>query len=253
MKLFSKSAFTLAEVLITLGIIGMVAQMTLPALMQSTDKQANLSRLKKFYASFNQGMQMYMQSEDCPDLACTNIFLGKHDSAEWQSAVLSALKISFKNVVPCVGSECKVIIKYLGGGSPFSLFEYPTYYTVKMSDGSLVAFRDADSQNCYVSETGKIKGICSFVYVEVNGAKFPNTRGRDFFIFILAADGVLYPYKGAEYAKWYEGSDDIEASSAYWQTDTGDCGTAGSDVLPANTEGGSCAARIMESGWIMDY
>lgn len=31
---FSKSAFTLAEVLITLGIIGIVAAMTLPALIQ---------------------------------------------------------------------------------------------------------------------------------------------------------------------------------------------------------------------------
>lgn len=47
-----KSAFTLAEVLITLGIIGVVAAMTLPALKQKLDERANITMLKKFYSEF---------------------------------------------------------------------------------------------------------------------------------------------------------------------------------------------------------
>lgn len=44
----TKQAFTLAEVLITLGIIGVVASMTLPALIQ-TNKNAEVeSKLKKY-------------------------------------------------------------------------------------------------------------------------------------------------------------------------------------------------------------
>ena len=43
-----KAAFTLAEVLITLGIIGIVAAMTLPALMANGRKQETVARLKKF-------------------------------------------------------------------------------------------------------------------------------------------------------------------------------------------------------------
>lgn len=43
-----EAAFTLAEVLITLGIIGIVAAMTLPALMANGRKQETVARLKKF-------------------------------------------------------------------------------------------------------------------------------------------------------------------------------------------------------------
>lgn len=47
-------AFTLAEVLITLGIIGIVAALTMPALMSGYRKQVAETRLKKFYSSMNQ-------------------------------------------------------------------------------------------------------------------------------------------------------------------------------------------------------
>lgn len=43
-----KFAFTLAEVLITLGIIGVVAALTMPSLIQNHKKQTTLSKLKKY-------------------------------------------------------------------------------------------------------------------------------------------------------------------------------------------------------------
>ena len=52
-----KVAFTLAEVLITLGIIGVVAAMTLPALIQNYKKQVVETRMKKFYSNINQAIQ----------------------------------------------------------------------------------------------------------------------------------------------------------------------------------------------------
>ena len=54
----AKAAFTLAEVLITLGIIGIVAAMTLPALIQKHNKQVVETRLKKFYSTINQAIQL---------------------------------------------------------------------------------------------------------------------------------------------------------------------------------------------------
>lgn len=41
------AAFTLAEVLITLGIIGVVAAMTMPSLIQNTKEKEAISKLKK--------------------------------------------------------------------------------------------------------------------------------------------------------------------------------------------------------------
>ena len=51
-----KTAFTLAEVLITLGIIGVVSAMTLPTLIESHNRQVVETRLKKFYSTINQAI-----------------------------------------------------------------------------------------------------------------------------------------------------------------------------------------------------
>lgn len=49
-------AFTLAEVLITLGIIGIVTAMTLPALIANHNKKVIETRLKSFYSTMNQAI-----------------------------------------------------------------------------------------------------------------------------------------------------------------------------------------------------
>ena len=51
-------AFTLAEVLITLGIIGIVASLTIPSLIEKQKEKAIVAKLKKFYSSFSQAYQM---------------------------------------------------------------------------------------------------------------------------------------------------------------------------------------------------
>ena len=51
-------AFTLAEVLITLGIIGIVAAMTLPTLIQDYQKKQAVSQLKKTYSIMNQAIKL---------------------------------------------------------------------------------------------------------------------------------------------------------------------------------------------------
>lgn len=45
-----KNGFTLAEVLITLGIIGVVAAMTMPTLIQKNQDKELISRIKKTYS-----------------------------------------------------------------------------------------------------------------------------------------------------------------------------------------------------------
>lgn len=52
------NGFTLAEVLITLGIIGIVASMTLPTLTAKTRKAEATARIKKFYSAMHQAIIM---------------------------------------------------------------------------------------------------------------------------------------------------------------------------------------------------
>ena len=53
-----RGAFTLAEVLITLGIIGVVAALTIPTLMANHRKQVVETSLEKFYSTMNQAIKM---------------------------------------------------------------------------------------------------------------------------------------------------------------------------------------------------
>lgn len=53
-----KSGFTLAEVLITLGIIGVVAALTLPALVANYRKNVTVTRMQKFYSVMNQAVRL---------------------------------------------------------------------------------------------------------------------------------------------------------------------------------------------------
>jgi len=52
-KLFSKQAFTLAETLIVIGIIGVVAALTLPNLNHATGNKEAITKVKKIYSALN--------------------------------------------------------------------------------------------------------------------------------------------------------------------------------------------------------
>ncbi len=58
-----KAAFTLAEVLITLGIIGIIAAMTLPALMIKYKKTQTETKLQKFYSIMSQAVLRWETDE----------------------------------------------------------------------------------------------------------------------------------------------------------------------------------------------
>ena len=60
-KKYEKTGFTLAEVLITLGIIGVVAAMTIPILMTAYQKKQTVTRLKRAYSIVQQSIRL---SED---------------------------------------------------------------------------------------------------------------------------------------------------------------------------------------------
>ena len=66
-----KKAFTLAEVLITLGIIGVVAAMTMPNLIASHQKKVLETSFKKSYSSLLQAL-IYVEPELLPSIVGDN-------------------------------------------------------------------------------------------------------------------------------------------------------------------------------------
>lgn len=57
-------AFTLAEVLITLGVIGVVAALTIPGLMTKYHRSVVETKLEKFYSIMNQAIRMSIEEHD---------------------------------------------------------------------------------------------------------------------------------------------------------------------------------------------
>ena len=61
---FLKSGFTLAEVLVTLGIIGIVASMTIPTLATKIQHKILQNEFKKMYADLNVASRLFYATEE---------------------------------------------------------------------------------------------------------------------------------------------------------------------------------------------
>lgn len=65
---YRRIAFTLAEVLITLGIIGVVAALTLPTVIKNYQKHVTITRLQKAYSILGQVAQKSIADNGSIDL-----------------------------------------------------------------------------------------------------------------------------------------------------------------------------------------
>ena len=75
-----RAAFTLAEVLITLGIIGIVAAMTIPNLIYNYQKKVWVNQLKSTHAILTQGFKRILADDNTTDLTQTELFLNMEKS-----------------------------------------------------------------------------------------------------------------------------------------------------------------------------
>ena len=93
-----KCAFTLAEVLITLGIIGVVAALTLPSLIQKYQDQVLENQLKKTYSTISQGVQKAMADDGVSNFIDTELYQSCKSPEQKSNACAQMVKKYF-NVV----------------------------------------------------------------------------------------------------------------------------------------------------------
>ena len=270
-------AFTLAEVLITLGVIGVVAAMTMPTLIKNYQKKTWVTQLQKTYSVFEQGFQLLLADEgvsklsDTPlspqisgKLGCGKSFgppLSGWDSSDC-SGTLNVLNKYFKFIgVEEYGTTSKGLMR---GSSPISSSDL----MLVLPDGAMIDMAIYSTTNsnytCSTASCDKIKGlggnVCSMageIIIDVNGRKGPNIYGRDIFYFKASDEGKLYPDAGKDYAIYIDNNNSnkiysLEESSRYWRNSTNKCGIPNGG-LTSDASGEGCAARIIENGWKMDY
>lgn len=179
--------FTLAEVLITLGIIGVVAALTLPAVINNTEKKERQEALKKAYSTLQQALLMYQK--DIGELPTQDTF---NSSAEtFKKAILSY----FSGAIDCgKGTENTACMYAYATGSgtnnPYRNYSNSTEaLRTKLDDGQFIV---TDGMMYFFENPGTGGNI--YVSVDVNGfKKLPNRWGHDLFTFELTDTGKLLP------------------------------------------------------------
>lgn len=216
-----KNAFTLAEVLITLGIIGVVAAMTLPTLIANYQKQVYANGLKKGINTTLNMLKKMQADEGVSSLGETELYA----DGIWKEGMTCEDEYGnpsvFERIIPkylkvvkiCRGNECE--IKYKGarfeGCSDYDLgkncklivsdnllpiTDIVTYTAHSASSTAYIGFYTADGMIYYISPIRHDWYGIDFVnvFVDINGEKGPNISNRDLFSFYVDADGKIKCY-----------------------------------------------------------
>ncbi|MBR1753796.1 prepilin-type N-terminal cleavage/methylation domain-containing protein, partial [bacterium] len=185
--------FTLAEVLITLGIIGVVAALTIPTLMQKTNDKEIISSVKKMYSTLSNAIQLSTAENGTVDKWTFDPGVNAQSATEFWEYI----KDYFKIAEDCgtEGTGCYTedgSIYTVGKGPNVKTNSYVTqtgYYFVSLVDGSTFWFR-TNGESCNASD-GEVQNVCAIVWYDVNGKKSPNRLGKDIFLFHILKDKVL--------------------------------------------------------------
>ncbi len=190
------SAFTLAEILITLGVIGVVAAMTLPGVINDTRNKQFEAGFKKGYSVISQAFNMYQADTGVTITADT--FYGttmKDKIMPYMKAVKDCGQGQFykNNIFIPAGDDP---YKRYDGTQGFGIF---AYYA---EEGSFIL-----SDGSFVRIFHQVWGITCIIVIDVNGlGKKPNRAGFDLFAFELTKDGKILPCGSPDSTYVYDSS-----------------------------------------------
>ena len=228
-----KAAFTLPEILITIGIIGIVAAMTVPNLVYKYKKSCDLNRLKKVYAELAQAFRLASQNVDL--YSAGNGWTNTSEvintikpyinwSAEFVNNEYSAAKAmcySPNRKRNLMSKKASSYAWYSGCGISNPIGDATA--SIELSTGACIGFVPYSRRTLIVDTNGAYEG--------------PNRMGRDVFVYVIEKDGSFVP----------EGLNQkyntiVNNSSHGCRKDIVSCGS-----------GYYCAARIWRDGWQINY
>ncbi len=172
-----KQGFTLAEVLITLGVIGVVSAITIPMLVSHYNKYITETRLEAVYSTILQGFRMAEANESA-------LLDSKTDDADVNGYSKARSKAVFEQIFMPVFTGCseypetnvlKHLYSYDGTVRLTNLGFYSVYYV--LNNGTLLGFTRA----------GNYDGMIFNVYINPNKKRL--LLGKDVFQFLFRADG----------------------------------------------------------------
>lgn len=187
-----KKGFTLSEVLITLGIIGVVASMTLPAIVSKYKEKVLVERLKQTYSIFSQAYFRAVQDNGPAD----SWDIGEAITMDGAEKLYDIFAPYLQEGEPCRGDYGCFVEEYktLSGG----VYQYPPKNHSMYARGILangVAFAmPSHGTGCNFnldSSSDFYPNVCGVLYFDLNGYDRPNQAGVDYFGFFITTKGIL--------------------------------------------------------------
>lgn len=247
--------FTLAEVLITLGIIGVVAALTAPALVQNAGTAKIGPTLSKVVSTLENANEQMMHDEDVTSLYS----LASSDSSLYEDDT-SAYEESMRNAML---KYCTLLSKYISGSSyetePVKNSDFvtvPRHYDGSFNYGvdGYILFHFSDNVDLLLAEfspqtkvsRGSFKGEFDMCIVDINGIKAkPNTFGKDMFIFSIDNSGSLLAHGSKTYDFAYNNS-----NGTTWE---GENSSFACNEDKVASEGFGCAGSIFDNNFKVIY
>ena len=244
-----KKGFTLAEVLITLGIIGVVAALTAPALIQNTGTAKVGPTLAKAVTTLELANQNMLTETESSTI-----------KAALSDTPNNNLLVRTKTYIEMLSNYMRISPYDANSGTPYSelIKNYNGENIAKGAPAGAVLYLAGAALNneCYASNkdgllyiiacTGNIqnddekplfKRTAAFVFIDINGKAKPNRIGKDVFAFTMLQNGTMVPFGSSS-----------DSASRNWQNGTTD--KCNADEV---TTGWSCAGSIFENGLKVIY
>ena len=244
-------AFTMAEVLITLGIIGIVAALTIPQLIKNHEKRVLHTQFLKMYSDLNNAEKLFEAKENITVHEYSkNLGDPQAGTEEMESTYMLKLFMQYFNgQAGATGSMSnteegeyrKDVYKRMLGYIPAALngsntSSQPCDESIIMSDIAGRFFVMDNNLTGVVANAPNGPKIC----VDTNGKKGPNKYGYDWFVFTFTSKGTVIPYIGNSLTSYGADLEDPSTECSYSRNSaTYTCGYyALSDTRP-DGEGGT--------------
>lgn len=189
-------AFTLAEVLIVVGIIGIIAEVTIPILVQDFQEKANITQLRRTYSILGQAYTLARQENGEVNtwrVTCmndvANIFVPYLQTVK----VITPANSDYGNTTQMGYTTNLLDLRKNLTGTPM-------HAQIQLKSGEMLWFTGAATPSsgltCSSATGSGWSGSCFFIMADTNGLKGPNRFGVDVFMFNASLTSIS-PFGGA--------------------------------------------------------
>jgi prepilin-type N-terminal cleavage/methylation domain-containing protein len=211
-----KKGFTLAEVLITLSIVGVISALTVPNLVGNASKKGQVALLRKAYLDLSEAIETELMEKDRATIG--SLFSTDEKIQDFLKRHFKVTKNCGASTSGCLASE------------------------IVTMDGASITL--PQNLNCITNAAGiaicmQVSTEKNVVMIDVNGTKDPNIKGRDVFALTYTNKGDLV--------------DAIKVNGSYTDPYVTVSNDTLLTECKASTDIGGCFEHILNNNWTMEY